>query len=115
MSKKTFNNYNEAFKNEAAIRMKESERSNLNIENAAAEKDMAVEIREIKPVVGIVTDCVKLNIRKEPDKEADILCEIPALTKLTVLEDGSIDEWLHICTEDGLKGFCMKRYIAVGQ
>lgn len=66
-------------------------------------------------VIGIVTDCLKLNIRKEAKADADVLCEAPALSKLMIDMSKSNDEWLSVCTEAGFEGFCMKKYVSIGQ
>lgn len=65
------------------------------------------------PVIGVVTDCVRLNIRKEPSIDAPVVCEVPALSKLMVDFDKSSEEWVVVCTEDGIEGFCMKKYVAI--
>lgn len=67
------------------------------------------------PIIGVVTDCLKLNIRKAPNVEAGVLCEAQALSKLMVDPNKSTDEWLCVCTEAGFEGFCMKKYVTIEQ
>lgn len=67
-----------------------------------------------KPIRGIVTDCVKLNVREAPCKTASVVCTIDCLTDVMIVDeydDG--DEFYHIRTESGLEGFCMKKFIAL--
>lgn len=62
---------------------------------------------------GIVTDCFKLNIRKEPDKNAMIVATVNILTKLKVNKEKSTNEWYYVIDEDGNSGYCVKQYIAL--
>ena len=66
-------------------------------------------------VVGFVTGCLKLNIRKEPSLDAEVLCEVVATTPLAIDLDNSTDEWLSVGTETGVEGFCMKKYVNIKQ
>lgn len=66
---------------------------------------------EVIPKIGVVTDCVKLNVREEADPTADILCEILLGSEVVIDETESTDDFYKVCTETGVEGFCMKRYI----
>ena len=82
------------------------------VEEALAE--VVVEtVSEPEVVMGTVFNCQKLNIRKEPRVNADILCVVPAGTELCVCQDNSTGEWLNVTTEAGINGYCMKAYISV--
>ena len=88
-----------------------------------------VEIPEPAPVVkqvetpanpvqvrGVVTDCLKLNVRSTPKSDpsnANVLGTIECLTGVLVDEAASTDDFYKVQTESGLEGFCMKKYIAV--
>lgn len=69
------------------------------------------EVKSAKPFIGVVTDCVKLNVRKTPAADGTILTVIPALTTVTVDMEGSTDTFCKVLTDDGIEGYCMKRYI----
>lgn len=62
---------------------------------------------------GVVTDCLRLNIRKEPSMDAKILCVVDLCTTLKVDMNRSTDEWFSVCTENGVEGFCMKKYVTI--
>lgn len=66
-----------------------------------------------KDVTGIVTDCLMLNVRKEANIEAEIVCEIPRYTEVTIDNGNSTDEFYKIRTASGTDGFCMKKYIKI--
>lgn len=68
---------------------------------------------EVQNKTGVVTDCIKLNVRTEPNLKADVLCEITCLSRVTIDENESTDEFYKIYTSAGVEGYCMKKYIAV--
>lgn len=84
-------------------------------------KDVVVEKNETtekqpkvrEPRTGVVTDCVKLNIRKRPSSDADILTEIPVGTKVQIFDKESTKDFYHVCTATGIDGFCMKKFIKI--
>lgn len=66
-----------------------------------------------EPLVGIVINCKNLNVREQPDGEADVLGTIPADSEVLIDESESTSEFYKVCAVSGLEGFCMKKYIAV--
>ena len=66
-----------------------------------------------KEIAGIVTNCVRLNVRKEPNFDADILCTIDVSTNLIIDEEESTDEFYKICTSAGIEVYCVKTYITI--
>lgn len=62
---------------------------------------------------GVVTDCVQLNVRKNPNKTAEVVCKIDCLTEVMIDEAESTEDFYHIYTEAGIDGYCMKKFIAV--
>lgn len=79
----------------------------------AEEDDVIVEAEPVKLKSGIVTDCVKLNVRKDPDPEAEVLCEINCQTDLMIDESESTDTFYKIYTSAGIEGFCVKDFITL--
>lgn len=61
---------------------------------------------------GVVTDCLKLNVRKKPSADAEILVIIDALSEVMVDVDASTNDFYKVAV-DGVEGFCMKKYIAL--
>lgn len=70
-------------------------------------------VEEPKYVSGIVTDCLKLNVRERPHPNATILDIIPAATELIIDEEGSVNDFFKICTPAGLEGYCMKKFVTI--
>lgn len=68
-------------------------------------------IRNIR--TGIVTNCSRLNIRKEPNVDSDIVCSVSNNTEVIIDEESSNDGFYKITTSAGIEGFCMKKYIEI--
>ena len=92
---------------------KEKNRPNVVREPVAKETVPEKGPEAKKEIAGIVTNCVRLNVRKEPDFDADILCTIDVSTNLIIDEEESTDEFYKICTSAGIEGYCVKTYITI--
>lgn len=75
---------------------------------------------EVDPVVesenrkfGKVSNCKKLNIRKLPSRDAEIVSELIEGSEVMIDEKESTALFYKICTEHGIEGFCMKQFIKV--
>lgn len=66
-----------------------------------------------EPKQGVVTDCLKLNVRKEPDSTAEVVCTIDASTTVVISEEESTEEFYKVYTAAGLEGYCMKKFITI--
>lgn len=65
------------------------------------------------PVIGLVSNCANLRVRKEPNDKAEVLGTIPVNTEVMVDEDKSVGDFYKVYTESGLEGFCMRQFITV--
>lgn len=68
-----------------------------------------------EPNIGIVTNCVRLNVRETPIVTAKILSEVDVNSKLMIDETESTEEWFKVYTETGIEGFCMKKFITISK
>ena len=66
-------------------------------------------------VIGVVTDCLKLNIREKPSKDSRVVTVVTCLDELEIDIGDSNDDWYAVCTATGIEGFCMKKFVAVKQ
>lgn len=66
-----------------------------------------------EPVIGTVTNCTKLNVRKSPKNDAPVLCMIAVSDKVVVDEEKSVGKFYKVCTPAGVEGYCMKDYITI--
>lgn len=63
--------------------------------------------------IGVVTDCLKLNVRKQPSKDAEVLKIIDALTEVVILKE--VNDFYEVALKTGESGYCMKKYIAINK
>lgn len=68
---------------------------------------------EVPKNLGKVIDCVKLNVREEPSTKASVVFEINVGSTVFIDETCSTDEFYKICTEHGVEGYCMKKFIEI--
>lgn len=88
----------------------------LNDADDIAEDAVVEETEEaVEDIIGVVTDCLKLNIRKEPNKDSDVVVIVTCLDELKIDPNASTDDWYAVCTVAGIEGFCMKKFVAVRQ
>lgn len=64
-----------------------------------------------EPMIGMVSNCEKLNIREEPNPNAKVLGKISANTEILIDGCESTETFYKVCTAAGIEGFCMKKYI----
>ena len=77
----------------------------------AENADITHELEVSEPMVGIVVDCPRLNVRVKPHADADVVCIIERDSKVMIDEENSTKNFYKICTEVGIEGYCMKRFI----
>ena len=69
----------------------------------------AAEIRKFGKIIG----CKKLNVRKLPSRDAEIISELVEGSEVMIDEKETTALFYKICTEHGIEGFCMKQFIKV--
>ena len=126
MSNKHYTQYSK-FNGEETILINNPE---LEVEDTVEEKvdepiDGQIVIPEVElivpePVVepenrkfGKVSNCKKLNIRKLPSRDAEIVSELIEGSEVMIDEKESTALFYKICTEHGIEGFCMKQFVKV--
>lgn len=85
------------------------------IENEISEIIEVDEVEEHITILGTVSNCKRLNVRKAPSKDSYIVTEVSEDTQLMIDIEKSTNEWYSICTASGIEGFCMKDFITVNQ
>ena len=63
--------------------------------------------------VGVVDNCVRLNIRVAPRITADVRLIIEKGDEVILCEKQPKGEWFRVRTQDNTEGFCMKKYITI--
>lgn len=69
----------------------------------------------LEETIGIVVNCQRLNIRKEPSVNSRVIGLAEVSDELKIDMDNSTDEWYAVITTDGTEGFCMKMFIKLRQ
>ena len=85
----------------------------VNSEDEVIVKDITETEELSNPTMGIVSDCKKLRVRNAPGLDSDIICEIEAGSIVEIDEVNSTEEFYKVCTETGIDGYCMKKFIKV--
>ena len=65
-----------------------------------------------KETTAVVCNCKKLNVRKNPEKDAKVLTMISEDDTVTVTGD-LINNFYPVVTESGIKGYCVKDYLKI--
>ena len=80
------------------------------VNDVEQETKVAEPVKEIK---GVVANCVRLNVRKDPEPKSEILCTIEANQEVMIDETKSTEDFYRVCTAAGIEGYCVKYFIAV--
>lgn len=62
-------------------------------------------------VTGVVVNCSKLNIRSEASRNGKVVTIVNSGSTLYIDTIKSDNEWLCVCTDDGVIGYCMRQYV----
>lgn len=122
MSNKNFKNqnrrnYNQYANKEETTPVEEIEES-IDTTETVEETEVVTEETEViedktpdevpKPIYGVV-NCSKLNVRRGPSIDTASLCIVEGGSKLDIEQYN--EEWLKVLTEDGISGYCMRKFI----
>ena len=104
-------NYNKMFEEPAVV-----EHVDDVVEEIAEMIEPETEVEEVvndNTEIGVVDCKCKLNIRVAPYADADVVKEIAKGAEVMVYLDESTDDFYKVCTESGVEGFCMKKFINI--
>ena len=94
----------------------QARREEIMLEENTVVETSVKEGTDSSPVIGVVANCTRLNIRKKAvktNKPEDVVCVVNAGAKLTIDEAKSNKNWYKVTTEDGKEGFCMKEFVTI--
>ena len=77
------------------------------------EQNVEPEVEESTVIIGVVTNCEKLNVRAIPHKYGKIRQVINESSKVQIDEKESTDEYYKVYTESGIEGYCKKEFITI--
>lgn len=64
------------------------------------------------PMNGVVT-AGKLNIRKLPSPNGEVVAQVAQNTTLQIDTEASTAEWYKVYTPAGIDGYCMKKFVTI--
>lgn len=62
---------------------------------------------------GIVGNCARLNVRKEPNKMADVIAVLEAGSEVRLVSEKPVNGFYNVIAVDGREGYCMCDYISI--
>lgn len=88
---------------------------------ANREQNVQPEVKEVEPITydirpAKITGCTRLNVRKEPSKDSEVVCVITSGNTITVCMEYSTEDFYKVHTTVGetlVEGYCMKQFISV--
>lgn len=86
---------------------------NYNRGNRKDVKPVDEVVEETKEIIGVVSNCEKLNVRSNPDKDSDVLYTLNKGNEVMIDKEASTSEFYKVITGAGLEGYCMKQFIEV--
>ncbi len=86
-----------------------------DVVNEVVEEVVEEVVNEVVETKGIVTGCVKLNVREEASKDAKILCVLEEFEEVTIdtVSPESYEDFYKVVTAKGVTGYCMKKFINI--
>lgn len=78
----------------------------------ATELEVANKVVEPEKIIRGTVICDKLNLRKEADKNSEVLTIIPKDLILTICDTDTSPDFYKVLVGD-LEGYCMKQFIAI--
>ena len=119
MSKQNYQNYNKHYNNQKPSTEAKVEETKevveTPVEDTVEEQIEETAKEEISKVViiGVVSGCKKLNVRKSPSPNAEKVAVVEMDSKLMIDMDESTAEYYKVYTESGIDGYCVKEYVTV--
>lgn len=119
MSNKNYKNYNSISSTKPAEEVVEP----VEVKEEVKVEEPTPVVEEVKPestpvvkpepkqLTGNVAGCAKLNVRKEPNKDAEILAVINEGAEVVINKIKSTMDFYSVCTAAGIDGYCMKKFI----
>lgn len=111
---KKYNNYSKNFvanKEEVVetTTLDQQPENNIEVENTQPEVEMPAPVDA--PVIGVVSGCEKLNVRKGPSKETEPVAVIDKGYEVIIEEE--LADWYKVKIAGEIIGYCMAEFITI--
>ena len=114
MSKKRYAKYSKFSGEEPETEVEEETVEEQPLEGQTTIPEVETEVPEAEiRKFGKITGCKKLNIRKLPSRDSEIISELVEGSEIMIDDNESTALFYKICTEHGIEGYCMKQFIKV--
>lgn len=116
MSKTNYSNFSKATLEATDVEVVEIAAEQIVAETAEPVAEPAPQKEDpvkVESKVGVVSNCGRLRVRKAPSTSAEVLCEIVSLSAVVIDMSKSTEDFYKVCTEDGVEGYCMKKFITI--
>ena len=67
----------------------------------------------VESIIGVVCDCVKLNVRTEPKSTSPVTCTIDAGAEVVIDDANTNSDFYKVTISSGVTGYCNKKFIRV--
>ncbi len=91
---------------------RELKKVNTEVEETKVETEEDSGVQAAPALIGVVTNCSKLNIRKSPDLKSEVVTQVNVKSELGIISDKKKD-WYQVSVIPGVEGYCMKKYITL--
>lgn len=106
-------NYNEFSKKQNDENQEPLKQIDEIISQPVEVEETSEETFESNTFEGVVSGCDQLYVRSDASVDSEPLGIIKRDTVLVIYESESTEDFYNVCTESGLEGFCMKKFISV--
>ena len=62
--------------------------------------------------IGVVANCARLNVRSKPNTNGDVVTVLNVNDEVSIDVDNSTNDWFKIRTNNGVKGYCMRKFVS---
>ena len=62
---------------------------------------------------GVIVNCLWAPVREKPNNDSHVICELAALSEISVDERKTFDAFYYIHTPSGDEGYCLKEFVVL--
>lgn len=115
MAKRNYTNYHKSASEQSEeldVTTEQSEEPDVVVEQDSEIIEKPVK-KEVRTLIGVVSNCSKLRVRKFPSIDSDVICVLDKFEEVKIYCEESTDDFYMVYTNGGILGYCMKDYISV--
>ena len=86
----------------------------INLIDSETEIFDTEEVEEKQIVVkGVVSNCSKLNVRRSPSIDSEVVCVIDKGSEVTISDFSNDGDWYNVTLPNGKTGYSMQKYVSI--